>query len=86
MLLCSHARSHVCGHVQFIGWLEVIRQELVFVTGDDDAAMLASLIEGIKFQLTGETPMQGTAPRGKEDDPEFEVHSKIFQLYAGVRI
>jgi hypothetical protein len=25
----------------------------------------------------------GTAPRGKEDDPEFEAQSKIFQLYAG---
>mmetsp|Transcript_20601 Transcript_20601/g.45124 ORF Transcript_20601/g.45124 Transcript_20601/m.45124 type:complete len:506 (+) Transcript_20601:201-1718(+) len=68
---------------EFLGWLEVIRQELVFITGDEDSPMLASLIEGIKFQLTGETPVQGTPPRGKEDDPEYEQQSKIFQLYAG---
>ncbi len=45
--------------LQFLGWLEVIRQELVFITGDADSVALASLIEGIKFQLTGETPVQG---------------------------
>jgi hypothetical protein len=44
---------------EFLGWLEVIRQEMVFVTGDDDTPLLASLIDGIKFQLTGETPIQG---------------------------
>lgn len=44
---------------EFLGWLEVIRQELVFVTGDDDTPLLGSLIDGIKFQLTGETPIQG---------------------------
>jgi hypothetical protein len=139
-----HAVSFV--FAEFLGWLEIIRQELVFVTGEEDLPLLGSLLEGIKFQLTGETPVQGelshhcrvllmlrsprqhgsqrtsaktlqgschrghtassmggrvhitlhacaalclchpgTAPRGKEDDPEFEAQSKIFQLYAGGR-
>ena len=51
--------------------------------GDEDAPLLASLVDGIKFQLTGETPVQGMPPQGKEDDPDYEVKGNIFQLYAG---
>jgi hypothetical protein len=52
-----HAVSFV--FAEFLGWLEIIRQELVFVTGEEDLPLLGSLLEGIKFQLTGETPVQG---------------------------
>lgn len=44
---------------EFLGWLEIIRQEIVFITGAEESVALNSLIDAIKFQFTGETEWQG---------------------------
>lgn len=43
---------------EFLGWLEVIRQEIVFIVGEG-TANLNMIIDAIKFQFTGDTPCQG---------------------------
>jgi hypothetical protein len=68
---------------EFLGWLEVIRQEIVFITGDGDAMLLSSMVDAIKFQFTGESPVQGVAPKGKDESPEYDPEATILQLYAG---
>jgi len=68
---------------EFMGWLEVIRQEIVFISGQEDSVLLSSLIDAIKFQFTGETPVQGVPPKGCEADPEYDKNSTLLQLYAG---
>jgi hypothetical protein len=37
---------------------QVIRQEIVFIAGQDDSLMLSALVDAIKFCWSGETPIQ----------------------------
>ncbi|KAG2490560.1 hypothetical protein HYH03_010954 [Edaphochlamys debaryana] len=64
---------------EFLGWLEVIRQEIVFIVGvGNDTTDLNLLIDAIKYQFTGEADVQGNAK-----PPKGEEHWKVLQLYAG---
>ncbi|PNW70533.1 hypothetical protein CHLRE_17g723950v5 [Chlamydomonas reinhardtii] len=63
---------------EFLGWLEVIRQEIVFIVGEG-TANLNMIIDAIKFQFTGDTPCQGKSNEPKEADE----HWQVLQLYAG---
>lgn len=38
---------------EFMGWLEVIRQEIVFISGQEDSVLLSSLIDAIKCVFCG---------------------------------
>ncbi|MEW5305506.1 MAG: hypothetical protein WDW36_008040 [Sanguina aurantia] len=44
---------------EFLGWLEVIREEIVFITGAEESISLNALMDAIKFQFTGQTEWQG---------------------------
>mmetsp|Transcript_16300 Transcript_16300/g.35237 ORF Transcript_16300/g.35237 Transcript_16300/m.35237 type:complete len:633 (-) Transcript_16300:843-2741(-) len=66
---------------EFLSWLEVIRHQIVFVTGSEYAEALNSLLDSIRFQLTGETPFQGCKPNVTANDDTFDMHSDIMQLY-----
>jgi len=83
----QYARLNFCFVVaEFLGWLEVIRQEIVFIAGGaEDSAVLSGLVDAIKFAFTGETPVQGVPPRGQAGEPAYDLpqHANIMQLYAG---
>lgn len=75
---------------EFLGWLEVIRSKVVFVTGSEYAESLNSLLDSLRYQLTGETEVQGCPrPKKGETTPEVpksntdtvDVNYKIMQLY-----
>lgn len=67
---------------EFLGWLEVIRRQVVFVTGSEYAESLNSLLDSIRYQLTGETDVQGCSKADLvENDDTYDKHSKIMQLY-----
>ncbi|GAX84921.1 hypothetical protein CEUSTIGMA_g12342.t1 [Chlamydomonas eustigma] len=66
---------------EFLSWLEVIRKQVVFVTGSEYAESLNSLLDAIRFQLTGETPWQGFKKGATVNDDTFDAHSNIMQLY-----
>ncbi|KXZ51931.1 hypothetical protein GPECTOR_11g57 [Gonium pectorale] len=66
---------------EFLGWLEVIRQEIVFIVGGGNRTSDLNLIlDAIKFQFTGETPVQGN---GSPHSLDTDVHWQTLQLYAG---
>ncbi|GIL46402.1 hypothetical protein Vafri_3400 [Volvox africanus] len=66
---------------EFLGWLEVIRQEIVFIVGEgNQTSNLNLIIDAIKFQFTGETPVQGN---GRPGDVATETNWQMLQLYAG---
>ncbi|EFJ53075.1 hypothetical protein VOLCADRAFT_85983 [Volvox carteri f. nagariensis] len=66
---------------EFLGWLEVIRQEIVFIVGaGNQTSNLNLIIDAIKFQFTGETPVQGN---GRPGDVGAEPQWQVLQLYAG---
>ncbi|KAK9805212.1 hypothetical protein WJX72_006808 [[Myrmecia] bisecta] len=62
---------------EFFAWLEVIRQEVTFITGDSNAEDLNNLFDAIKFQFTGQTPVQGMGGADSEERAE------LLQMYAG---
>ncbi|GLI71032.1 hypothetical protein VaNZ11_016149 [Volvox africanus] len=64
----------------FLGWLEVVRQEIVFVTGPR-AEILNEVIDAIKFQFTGETPVQGVPCTAEGLEYSLESPWHILQLY-----
>ncbi|KAG2449758.1 hypothetical protein HYH02_005283 [Chlamydomonas schloesseri] len=65
---------------EFLGWLEVIRHEIVFIVGGgDNTQNLNMIIDSLKFQFTGETPCQGKSSSPEEADE----HWQVLQLYAG---
>jgi hypothetical protein len=33
---------------ELLGWLEVIRQEIVFISGQEDSVLLSALVDAIK--------------------------------------
>jgi hypothetical protein len=57
---------------EFLGWMEVIRSKIVFITGSAYAESLNALFDVIRFQFTGETLIQGNGE---------EVNSDILQLF-----
>lgn len=69
---------------EFLGWLEVIRQEIVFITGVK-ANDLSLIIDALKFQFTGESEVQGAYPRDRPPPglPHVDEHGGVLQLYAG---
>jgi hypothetical protein len=45
---------------------QVIRQEIVFIAGQDDSLMLSALVDAIKFCWSGETPIQVSLLRNND--------------------
>ena len=56
---------------EFLGWMEVIRSKIVFITGSAYAEALNALFDSIRFMFTGESPIQGCE----------EKHHAILQLF-----
>lgn len=44
---------------EFLGWMEVIRSKIVFITGSAYAEALNALFDSIRFMFTGESSFQG---------------------------
>ena len=68
---------------EFLGWLEVIRSKVVFVTGSEYAESLNSLLDSIRYQLTGETAVQGVPPKSEnleKNSAAHDVNHKILQV------
>ncbi|KAG1666019.1 hypothetical protein FOA52_010929 [Chlamydomonas sp. UWO 241] len=67
---------------EFLAWLEIIRSQVVFVTGSVDAEAVNSLLDAIRFQFTGETPVQGcgNVTNGRNNE-SFDANAYIMQLY-----
>ncbi|GLC34117.1 hypothetical protein PLESTB_000839200 [Pleodorina starrii] len=66
---------------EFLGWLEVIRQEIVFIVGrGNQTPKLNLIIDAIKFQFTGDKDVQGNS---KSDKNAFEGNWEVLQLFAG---
>ncbi|KAK3259748.1 hypothetical protein CYMTET_31267 [Cymbomonas tetramitiformis] len=51
---------------ELFGWLEVIRREVVFLSGSRDADALSVLIDDLKFHFSGETCIHGKYNTGRE--------------------
>jgi hypothetical protein len=49
---------------EFLGWLEVIRRDVTFIQGSDAAVNL--LLDGLRFQFSGEAPAQGAGASGED--------------------
>ncbi|KAG1660686.1 hypothetical protein FOA52_015897 [Chlamydomonas sp. UWO 241] len=76
-----HSTAYI--FAEFMAWMQVIRAKIVFVTGSHDAEVLNSLLEAIRFQFTGESPIQGSpmGPPITKNDTTSDVHHHIMQLY-----
>ena len=75
---------------EFFGWMELLRQKIVFVTGTEIAEPLNALFDSIRFQFTGETALQGVIPPKEVEkvsaeafSQAYDVHATVMQLYIG---
>ncbi|GLC54655.1 hypothetical protein PLESTB_000892000 [Pleodorina starrii] len=56
---------------ELLGWMEVIRRKVVFISGKK-AATLNQILDDIKFQFSGETEVQGW-PAAERANPDIET-------------
>ena len=67
---------------EFLAWLQIIEDEVVFVSGPPFSEKMNGIIESIKYQFTGDSAVQGQKDEDtKDEDDCLDKNCDVLRLF-----